>query len=56
MATTVPTEDSVSPHSKMLQCESGGDRVYDYPAPPEEERQPHIPVVDNVCYATTTQP
>ena len=48
----MPNVVGVSPHSKLLQCESGEDRVYDNPAPLREETQIPIPLVD---YATTLQ-
>ena len=55
VASVVPNVVGVSPHSKLLQCESGEDRVYDNPAPLREETQIPIPLVENVCYATTQQ-
>ena len=55
MASVVPNVVGISPHSKLLQCESGEDRVYDNPAPLQEETQIPIPLAENVCYATTLQ-
>ena len=49
----MPEAADISPLSELLQCESEDNRVYDNPLPLREETQTSIPLVENVCYATT---